>query len=95
MYLMDPEDLHKIGFDEQQRENITKALSDLMEMSLLKGDWGRRHCVEWLQAFIIIGPYWSATGRSDTHYIMLGSAIKHDAQPASLPSTDRTNDGNT
>jgi hypothetical protein len=51
---MDSEELIKIGFDEQQRLYTTKALSDLMEMALLKGDWGRRHCLESLQAFMYV-----------------------------------------
>ncbi|GHJ83737.1 hypothetical protein NliqN6_0139 [Naganishia liquefaciens] len=76
LYLMDKEDLTRIGFNEAQRATMTEAWSDLFEMALMKGDWGRHHRLETLQAFIIIGPYWSATGRSDTHYSMLGSAMK-------------------
>lgn len=52
LYLMEKEDLVRIGFDESQRESTTKAWSDLMEMALVKGDWGRHHRLETLQAFL-------------------------------------------
>ncbi|GHJ83653.1 hypothetical protein NliqN6_0055 [Naganishia liquefaciens] len=76
LHLMDEHTLANVGVTVTQRPKHLQDLSDLVEQALVKCDWAGVPRIETLQAYIIIGPYWSSFGRLEAHLGMLGTAVK-------------------
>ncbi|KAJ9115412.1 hypothetical protein QFC22_005169 [Naganishia vaughanmartiniae] len=68
--------LANVGVTVSARPGYLQDLSDLVEQALVKCDWAGVPRIETLQAFIIIGPYWSSSGRIEAHLGLLGTAVK-------------------
>lgn len=52
LHLMDEASLGAIDFDKELREVTARLCGELLEMCLMKGDWAKHHCLEYLQAFM-------------------------------------------
>ncbi|KAJ9102966.1 hypothetical protein QFC19_004523 [Naganishia cerealis] len=76
LHLMDEQTLANVGVTVSARPGYLQDLSDLVEQALVKCDWAGVPRIETLQAFIIIGPYWSSFGRIEAHLGLLGTAVK-------------------
>ncbi|KAJ9094996.1 hypothetical protein QFC21_005789 [Naganishia friedmannii] len=76
LHLMDEQTLANVGVTVSARPGYLQDLSDLVEQALVKCDWAGVPRIETLQAFIIIGPYWSSSGRIEAHLGLLGTAVK-------------------
>ncbi|KAJ9121209.1 hypothetical protein QFC24_004884 [Naganishia onofrii] len=76
LHLMEPTRLLETGYTQESRDVATTHLSQLVMTCFSQGDMSQRHMLEFIQAYIIIGPYWNSCGRSERHWSLLGVIVK-------------------